>query len=87
MKKAILSIFVLAGFSVLVLNSSCNSKAKEEKKEEMNIKADSVTSHRDSVKVQAYVCPMGPQCGQGDKPGKCPSCGMDLKENPDFKKK
>ena len=27
----------------------------------------------------AYVCPMG--CAESDKPGKCPKCGMDMKEN------
>jgi rubrerythrin len=59
---------------------------KEEKKKEMILNADTVKAQKDRIKVQAYVCPMGPQCGQGDKPGKCPSCGMDLKQNPDYKK-
>ena len=26
-----------------------------------------------------YVCPMG--CGSSDKPGKCPKCGMEMKED------
>lgn len=30
--------------------------------------------------VSAYVCPMGETCGTGDKPGKCPNCGMELQK-------
>jgi len=31
-----------------------------------------------------YVCPMHPEV-KGDKPGKCPKCGMDLKSQEDKK--
>jgi hypothetical protein len=79
-------------FSALIITlfvvTSCNTSSKEPVKS-TEVKADSIKKEitpKDTIKVQAYVCPMGPQCGQGDKPGKCPSCGMELKENPAFKK-
>jgi hypothetical protein len=70
----------------LLICSSCNTPVvKESEKKETEIKAD--TAHKDTVAAKAYVCPMGPQCGQGDSAAKCPSCGMDMKANPEFKKK
>lgn len=30
----------------------------------------------------AYVCPMGCEGSESDKPGKCPVCNMDLAANP-----
>jgi len=35
------------------------------------------TAAKASVKA-SYACPMG--CARADKPGKCPKCGMDMKE-------
>ena len=28
------------------------------------------------AKAEKWVCPMG--CGESDKPGKCPKCGMEM---------
>lgn len=34
------------------------------------------------VHVAAYVCPMGCEGSESDKPGKCPVCEMTLEPNP-----
>lgn len=34
----------------------------------------------------AYICPMYCEGSGSDKPGKCPVCGMDYRENKDVKK-
>lgn len=34
----------------------------------------------------AYICPMHCEGSGSDKPGKCPVCEMDYRENTDFKK-
>ncbi len=36
-------------------------------------------------KVFKFICPQGDVEGNSDKKGICPSCGMELIENPDFK--
>jgi hypothetical protein len=78
---------VLALTMILFTNESCNPKqqpAVEVKTAE--IKADT-SSKEPMLKAKAYVCPMGMQCGQSDSAGKCESCGMELKKDPDFQKK
>jgi|GEM_PF-1903620 hypothetical protein len=86
MKKSLLSSFsVIIISSALLYFPSCNgSTVKEDKAKEPEAK--SAPTPEDTMKLKAYVCPMGPQCGQGDSAGKCPSCGMDMKANPKFKK-
>ncbi|HBB66336.1 MAG: hypothetical protein A2X28_10980 [Elusimicrobia bacterium GWA2_56_46] len=34
---------------------------------------------KEAKKPAGYICPMG--CTTSDKPGKCPKCGMNMKEN------
>lgn len=36
--------------------------------------------------TSAYICPMHCEGSGSDKPGKCPVCGMDYRENEDLKK-
>ena len=36
------------------------------------------TYRKVAEKPAIYVCPMG--CATSDKPGKCPKCGMEMKE-------
>ncbi len=62
--KKIVLLTVLATLSIVATN--CSSKApKTDKQEEVK---------------QRYKCPM--KCSEQlfDKPGKCPSCGMDLEK-------
>jgi hypothetical protein len=90
MKKVLVSVGALLVLSLIFLNSCNNPSSTKESTKEANspVPSKADTTKKDSTHAaQAYVCPMGPQCGQGDKAGKCPSCGMDMKENPDFKKK
>jgi hypothetical protein len=84
MKKLFFTSACILSFSLLILNTSCGNKQADDSKKVPEFKAD--TSRKDTVKAQAYVCPMGATCGQGNEPGKCPSCGMTLVENKDFKK-
>ncbi len=79
------SLSILAVGTLLFFNSSCNVKPKETETKTAEIKAG--VSATDSVKAKAYVCPMGPQCGQSDSAGKCASCGMELKKDPNFHQK
>ena len=37
--------------------------------------------------TSAYVCPMHCKGSGAAEPGKCPVCGMDLMENPNYQKK
>ena len=39
---------------------------------------DKYLRKKQAVQARLYACPMGDY--QGDKPGKCPKCGMNLKE-------
>lgn len=51
------------------------------------VKVDSVTILQDNVKANAaYICPMGPECGYSDMPGKCSGCGMEMRPNKKFAK-
>jgi hypothetical protein len=75
---------VLVSGLVLFYLTACNTTPKEPV-QTPEIKA-AAPAPEDTMKLKAYVCPMGPTCGQGDSAGKCPSCGMDMKANPKFKK-
>jgi hypothetical protein len=71
--------------AAILLVSSCNNpSSKENAVKEPDAKA--TAAPQDTLKLKAYVCPMGPQCGQSDTAGKCPSCGMEMKANPKAKK-
>jgi hypothetical protein len=73
MKKNILliaaTLFIAAGSFTITACGGSSDKPKNE------------TTPTDSTKATAYVCPMGPQCGKGDQPGKCPGCGMEMVKN------
>lgn len=45
--------------------------------------ADSLTVN-DIQKVTAYICPNSCPEGKSEEAGNCPSCGMELIENPDY---
>ena len=42
------------------------------------IQEASAREHAPKAAAKKYVCPMG--CASSDKPGKCPKCGMEMKE-------
>ncbi|MFI5148617.1 MAG: heavy metal-binding domain-containing protein [Bacteroidia bacterium] len=72
--------------SFLFYLTACNTtppKENQVKVPEVKATAPAVS---DTIQLKAYVCPMGPECGQSDTAGKCPSCGMDMKANPKIKK-
>ena len=85
MRKIISITALCCALSLLFTVSSCNSPAKDENKKEIAPAVDTVHVKKDSIRAQAYVCPMGSQCGQGPKAGKCPNCGMEMKPDPEFK--
>ncbi len=85
MKKHILSSVSICSLFLLIFTSCSGPASHEPQKTTPELKTD--TTRKDTTRAQAYVCPMGPQCGQADTAGKCPSCGMEMKPNPDFKKK
>jgi hypothetical protein len=71
MKKLLFIGF--AAISMLV--ASCGSS--ENKKAETN--TETPTEHAGLTAENAnYVCPMNCKDGFSDKPGQCPTCGMDL---------
>jgi len=70
MKK--FNLLLAVGLFSLALMSCGNSTNQNPDPDKTKVKAD-------TSKVQAaYVCPMGKECGSGDKPGKCPGCGKDM---------
>ena len=70
MKK--IKLFVAAGMLSLAFMGCSNSTEMKQDPDKTKVKAD-------TSKVQAaYVCPMGKECGSGDKAGKCPSCGKEM---------
>jgi len=46
----------------------------------------STASEKKEVKVFKYICPLGDKEGNSDKEGICPTCEMELIENPDYTK-
>jgi len=44
--------------------------------------APAATEAATPAHTAAYVCPMGCEGSESDKPGKCPVCEMDLAANP-----
>lgn len=72
---------MIAGVLVIF---ACGEAKKDEsapQQENTTTPADSTHSNDSTAHAAAYVCPMGPECGTGEAPGKCPSCGMELVEN------
>lgn len=80
MKRNYLLLFGL----VLMLGlSACDKKVAEQN----NVPAP---GHSTMQKIgpeylAAYICPMYCEGSGSDKPGKCPVCGMDYRENKDYK--
>lgn len=76
MKKQLLylsaALVLLTGITAA---TACGGKKEEPKQNETAPSTDTTS------KASAYVCPMGPQCGKGDAPGKCPGCGMEMVKN------
>jgi len=68
MKKIILAI---ACVSLMVTACGNHSESGTNK---TAVKTDSINGQKEP----AYVCTMGKECGSGDKPGKCPSCGNEM---------
>jgi len=61
---------------------------KENIKKTDTIIVDSVSNKNKKKvieKVFKFICPQGDVEGNSDKKGICPTCGMELIENPDFK--
>ncbi|GAB2960466.1 hypothetical protein GCM10027048_30250 [Hymenobacter coalescens] len=46
--------------------------------ETINARFDKLASTAAKAKATSYVCPMGCKGSESTKPGKCPTCGMDL---------
>lgn len=78
MKKQFISFFLMLG--ILVVLASCGSKnpqAEHSTTEHMSVD----TTNSSKTVAAHYQCPM--KCEEEktyDKPGKCPKCGMDMKE-------
>jgi hypothetical protein len=88
MNKTIFSALSILGLAtILFSSSSCNTKPQDSDTKVVEIKADLSKTDSAAVKAKAYVCPMGPQCGQSDSAGKCTSCGMEMKKDPNYHQK
>lgn len=74
MKKSIfLSMFLLAGLSIGVLNSSCRQTQQADPETETEMGTDMGVE----AEMVQYTCPMHPEV-ISDEPGTCPECGMEL---------
>ena len=89
------TIFLLATFACqngADGNSTEADSLKNETIDSVQIDTDnteinqSETVAEDADYMAKYVCPMHCEGSGSDKKGMCPKCGMDLIENPDYKK-
>ncbi len=80
MKKQFISFFL--ALVVLVVIASCGNKTSTQQTEPATTEQTAVDTTGASQPVAAvYQCPMKCEGEKTyDKPGKCPKCGMDLKE-------
>lgn len=53
---------------------------KEHKQAAARPEAGKTAPAKEAKKTTKYICPMSCPGGESSKPGKCPKCGMDLKE-------
>jgi hypothetical protein len=76
--------FLLLGFVLALGLSACGNKTTES----ANPPAPGSTMMQKLGPefTAAYICPMYCEGSGSDKPGKCPVCGMDYRENKDLKK-
>lgn len=84
MKKNVKALLLaLAVFSF----AACQSSSKEAPQAEAGVEG-AATVAADSTSAagrqMAYMCPMECEGSASMQPGKCPVCGMDLVENPDY---
>jgi hypothetical protein len=102
MKKIIFFVSILFCFYFMVScgestenkSKQADSVKKEVKKElkEKHKKHDSIKKNKKVVPLKEkeytakYICPDHCKGSGSDKPGVCVKCGMELIENPDFKK-
>lgn len=72
---------------------SCNSVNNDVKKEKTSItkkqknSSDTLVldiSEKKNYKKFHFICPQGDKKGNSDKEGTCPTCEMELIENPDY---
>ncbi len=86
-------LFSLATASTLLL-SGCNPQAETTTTSEATRHSETVppvdntavappadTARTTPATNAAYICPMKCEGSASDKPGKCPTCGMDLVKN------
>jgi hypothetical protein len=88
MKKILLSALLGVFCFSLVLTSCGNGGNNEGKQDSVveEIKADTVKKAAPDTKTAKYMCPMKCEGSFSAENGKCPKCGMDKIENPDFGK-
>ena len=91
MKRLFFSAMVAVA---LVSGAACSTTTTEG---ETTVNAETTTTTTDTAQVAgaaadsasteqfAYICPMKCEGSASHQPGKCPVCGMDLVENPDFR--
>ncbi|HEX5002995.1 MAG TPA: heavy metal-binding domain-containing protein [Bacteroidia bacterium] len=82
MKKNKIRMFIWAAVSAAALSmSACGGSENKEK----DASATEMTEAQVAVNTtDKYVCPMNCEGSGSNQPGKCPVCGMDLVENPNY---
>ena len=84
--KFVFVSIALASFALMYScgNSGNNEVSKDSIVEE--IKADTLKTSQLNEKTAKFVCPMKCEGSFAEVKGKCPKCGMDEIENPNFGK-
>jgi len=73
--------------TLIVLSTEDSMKNVENKVDTTTVKSIVKKSEvKKTTKVFKYICPQGDKEGNSDKEGICPTCEMDLIENPDYTK-
>ncbi|QDA60187.1 heavy metal-binding domain-containing protein [Hymenobacter jejuensis] len=79
-KPAVAGVLLAAATAL----AGCNNQPLAEKTS-VSSAAKQEASQPVAKPVLAYVCPMGCEGSESNKPGKCPVCEMELVRNPAYK--
>jgi len=81
--------FILLCFASFAFIISCGNGGSNETQQDSvieEVKADTTKTGKLDEKTAKYICPMKCEGSFSEIAGKCPKCGMDLIENPNFGK-
>ena len=85
--SAMVALAMAAGTACSSTSTEGEGAAMVETSSAATDSAEVAAAAADTVSTEqfAYICPMECEGSASHQPGKCPVCGMDLAENPNYK--